>query len=120
MSLWQIAQAAVLISTSPGPGSASSTVSTVKGRAEGAADGGFGFHGMIPAERRNSDERLNPARGAQEFKRSLEAGAIIFCGARATGGEPTRPRRPERSRFRYARPSPAQDREFSIDGFSQA
>jgi hypothetical protein len=31
MSLWQIAQAAVLIRTSPAFGSASSTVSTVKG-----------------------------------------------------------------------------------------
>ena len=31
MSLWQIAQAAVLISTSPGPGSASSTVSIASG-----------------------------------------------------------------------------------------
>ena len=65
MSLWQIAQAAVLIRTSPGPGSASSTVSTVKRLAERAADGGFRFHGMIPAEWRNRMTRLNPARAAR-------------------------------------------------------
>ena len=81
MSLWQIAQAAVRIRTSPGPGSASSTVSIGQGRAEGAADGGFRFHGNNPAEWRDLGGCGSIPRLGQEFKRSLVARGNNFCGA---------------------------------------
>ena len=45
MSLWQIAQAAILTRISPWPGSASSTSSIVERSAEFSAHGGAGFHG---------------------------------------------------------------------------
>ena len=50
MSLWQIAQAAVLISTSPGPGSASSTVSMVSGAPKARQTAALVFMGQIPRE----------------------------------------------------------------------
>ena len=56
-------------------------------RAEGAADGGFGFHGR-PGRAANSDEPKSGSR--REFKRSLEGSGDNFCGpARAA-----RPREP--------------------------
>src|ERR1700722_14016997 len=49
MSLWQIAQAAVLIRTSPGPGSASSTVSIVNGAPKARQTAALVFMGEFSA-----------------------------------------------------------------------
>jgi hypothetical protein len=75
MSLWQIAQAEVRIRTSPASGSASSTVSTVKGAPKTRQTAALVFMGHIPAGRRNLTKRLSlapvlkvqaPSRGERE------------------------------------------------------
>ena len=95
MSLWQIAQAAVLISTSPGPGSASSTVSMVSGAPKARQTAALVFMGG-PAERITASNQGFATSGLK-IKRSLDVGAMNFCGtarssltlrARAKGSSP--------------------------------
>ena len=52
-----------------------------QGRAEGAADSGFRFHGNNPAEWRDLGGCGSIPRLGQEFKRSLVARGNNFCGA---------------------------------------
>jgi hypothetical protein len=81
MSLWQIAQAAVLIRTSPAFGSASSTVSTVNGLPNARQTAALVFMG-IPAKRRELDEAAKSRATAKTSSAVLRRGEIIFVGAR--------------------------------------
>ena len=80
MSLWQMAQAAVLISTSPGPGSASSTVSTVKGLPKARQTAAFVFIRQVSAEGDNSDEAAQSRAQVESSSAVLRGRAIIFVG----------------------------------------
>jgi hypothetical protein len=77
MSLWQIAQAVVLIITSPGPGAASSIVSIVSGAPNARQTAALVFMEMVP-----DGIAFSPAslwgRERQEFKKRLAAGVIDF------------------------------------------
>ncbi len=84
MSLWQMAQAAVLIRTSPGPGSASSIVSTVKGLPNARQTAALVFMG-IPVERRDLDDAVQSRTGTETSSAVLRRGAIIFVGSRGAG-----------------------------------
>ena len=85
MSLWQIAQAAVLIRTSPGPGSASSTVSTVNGLPNARQTAALVFMDDPGGTARFRKTPFNPARRAETSSAVLRRGAIIFVGSGAAG-----------------------------------
>src|ERR1700733_4023762 len=84
MSLWQIAQAAVRIMTSPGPGSASSTVSIVKGAPKARQTAALVFMWEIRSKRQLA-RRLVP-RAKRKCKRSLTVDGNNFWGAQPAAG----------------------------------
>src|SRR3974390_2634186 len=81
MSLWQIAQAAVLIRTSPLPGSASSTVSIVSGAPKARQMAALVFIGVVPGD--SLVKPRGPFRAALPRSSAvLVRGASIFSGPR--------------------------------------
>src|SRR5580700_7542020 len=86
MSLWQIAQAAVLISTSPAPGSASSTVSIAKGAPKARQTAALVFMREIRSKSA-AREAVSPAREAKVQAQSC-GGWEQFLGCVVGGGAP--------------------------------
>src|ERR1700722_18884585 len=99
MSLWQIAQAAVRISASPAPGSASSTVSIAKGAPKARQTAALVFMREIRSKSA-AREAVSPAREAKVQAQSC-GGREQFLGCVAGGGGPAGalyfpfPRRPK-------------------------
>src|ERR1700722_14448765 len=89
MSLWQIAQAAVLISTSPAPGSASSTVSIAKGAPKARQTAALVFMREIRSKSA-AHEAVSPAREAKVQAQSC-GGREQFWGAWSAAGRRRKP-----------------------------